>query len=109
PAAEAPSGRLEAALAQAKELWNALAGDMWNEIRQLVRVRSVQHPESLLLSPTETFYARENLKLRLLSARLSLLARKESTLRSDLVGAQATINRYFDTSARQTKAVQALL
>jgi uroporphyrin-3 C-methyltransferase/uroporphyrinogen III methyltransferase/synthase len=109
-AAVPPSaGLLAGLLASVKDKWNALAGEMWGEVRQLVRVRTVQTPEALLLAPTEAYYARENLKLRLLGARLALLSRNESAFRSDLADAQGVIARYFDTSARQTQAVQALL
>ena len=82
---------------------------MWNEIRQLVRVRTVETPDALLLSPTQAYYARENLKLRLLNARLALLSRNESAFRSDLIAAQDTIARYFDTRAKQTQTAQAML
>jgi uroporphyrin-3 C-methyltransferase/uroporphyrinogen III methyltransferase/synthase len=75
-------------------------------MRQLVRVRNVETSDALLLSPTQAYYARENLKLRLLNARLALLGRNEAAFRSDLVSAQDTINKYFDTRAKQTQAVQ---
>jgi uroporphyrin-3 C-methyltransferase/uroporphyrinogen III methyltransferase/synthase len=89
--------------------WQSFSSEMWTEVRQLIRVRTVDTPDALLLSPTQAYYARENLKLRLLSARLALLSRNESAFRSDLAAAQDTINRYFDTRARQTQAAQALL
>jgi uroporphyrin-3 C-methyltransferase/uroporphyrinogen III methyltransferase/synthase len=92
-----------------KEKWRGFSEDMWNEMRQLVQVRRVNTPEALLLSPGEAYYARENLKLRLLSARLSLLSRNENAFRSDLAAAQDTIKRYFDGRARQTQATLALL
>jgi uroporphyrin-3 C-methyltransferase len=72
-------------------------------------VRQVETPDALLLSPTQAYYARENLKLRLLNARLALLSRNESAFRSDLIAAQDTIAKYFDTRARQTQTAQALL
>ena len=93
----------------AQDKWNALASEIWGEVRQLVRVRTVQNPEALLLAPTEAYYARENLKLRLLGARLALLSRNESAFRSDLAGAQAAIARYFDPAARQTQTLQNVL
>ena len=61
-----------------------------------------------MLSPTQAYYARENLKLRLLNARLGLLSRNESAFRSDLIVAEETITKYFDTRAKQTQAVQTL-
>ena len=82
---------------------------MWGEVRQLIRVRSVDVPDALLLSPTQAYYARENLKLRLLNARLALLSRNESAFRSDLIASQESITRYFDTRARQTQTAQTLL
>lgn len=95
--------------ARVKDGWQSLSNEMWNEIRQLVRVRNVETPDALLLSPTQAYYARENLKLRLLNARLALLSRNESAFRSDLIAAQDTIAKYFDTRAKQTQTVQALL
>jgi uroporphyrin-3 C-methyltransferase len=89
--------------------WQSFSNELWAEVRQLIRVRTVDTPDALLLSPTQAYYARENLKLRLLSARLALLSRNESAFRSDLAAAQDTINRYFDTRARQTQSAQALL
>lgn len=92
-----------------KDVSQSLSNEMWNEIRQLVRVRSVETPDALLLSPTQAYYARENLKLRLLNARLALLSRNESAFRSDLIAAQDTIAKYFDTRARQTQTAQTML
>lgn len=92
-----------------KNKWQSFSTELWGEIQQLVRVREVDNPDALLLSPSQAFYARENLKLRLLSARLGLLSRNESAFRSDMVAAQETINRYFDTRAKQTQNVQAML
>jgi uroporphyrin-3 C-methyltransferase len=96
-------------LAMVSEKWNRLSTEMWKEVRQLVQIRNVETPEALLLSPTEAFYARENLKLRLLNARLALLSRNETAFRSDLKAAQDAIVKYFDTRARHTQTVQAQL
>lgn len=89
--------------------WQSFSTEMWDELKQLIRVRDVAHPDALLLSPTQAYYVRENLKLRLLNARLALLSRNESAFRSDMIAAQDTIARYFDTRAKQTQTVQALL
>jgi uroporphyrin-3 C-methyltransferase/uroporphyrinogen III methyltransferase/synthase len=86
------------------EYWHRWTSDLWHDIRDLVRVRTVSSPEALLLSPGEAFFARENLKLRLLNARLALLSRNDAAFRSDLIEADRALVRYFDTRARQTKA-----
>jgi len=93
----------------AKARWDSWSSEMWAEVRQLIRIRKVDTPDALLLSPTQSYYVRENLKLRLLSARLALLSRNDAAFRSDLIVAQDTIERYFDTRARQTQTVQKLL
>jgi len=89
--------------------WQSLSAEMWGELKQLVRVRSVDTPDALLLSPTQAYYARENLKLRLLNARLALLSRNEFAFRNDLSASQDTIAKYFDTRAKQVQTAQALL
>lgn len=96
-------------LAKLENLWQSWSSEIWTEIRQLIRVRDVDTSEALLLSPSQAYFVRENLKLRLLNARLALLARNESVFRSDLIAAQDLVAKYFDTRAKQTQTVQALL
>lgn len=92
-----------------KNMWHKASTEMWGDVQQLIRIRDVTVPDALLLSPTQAYYARENLKLRLLNARLALLSRNESAFRSDLGAAQDAIAKYFDTQAKRTQTVQGLL
>jgi uroporphyrin-3 C-methyltransferase len=96
-------------LAKLQSTWNGWSSEMWTDVRQLIRVRSVDTPDALMLSPGESYFLRENLKLRLLNARMALLSRNEAAFRADLLAAQEALVRYFDTRARQTQTVQALL
>lgn len=106
-AAEAPQ---PASLAErAQETWRAWSDEMWTEVRQLIRVRSVEEPAALMVSPSQAYFLRENLKLRLLNARLALLSRNETAFRGDLAAAQDALLKYFDTRARSTQAAQAQL
>jgi uroporphyrin-3 C-methyltransferase len=89
--------------------WRNWSEEMWDDVRQLIRVRSVNTPEALMLSPDQNYFVRENLKLRLLNARLALLSRDETTFASDLAAAQQTLDKYFDTRARSTQQAQAAL
>ncbi|HVL36193.1 MAG TPA: uroporphyrinogen-III C-methyltransferase [Burkholderiales bacterium] len=82
--------------------WGRLAAEVWGELRQLVVVRHADSREPPLLAPTHEYFLRENLRLRLLNARLSLLARDEAGYREDLRVAQAWIQRYFDPRSRHT-------
>ncbi|HWW72470.1 MAG TPA: uroporphyrinogen-III C-methyltransferase [Duganella sp.] len=89
--------------------WTGWSTEMWTDVRQLIRVRSVETPDALMLSPTQAYFLRENLKLRLLNARMALLSRNEAAFRADLIAAQEALVKYFDTRARNTQTVQALL
>jgi uroporphyrin-3 C-methyltransferase len=82
--------------------WRRLATEVWNELRQLVIVRQINTPEPPLLPPTEAYFVRENLRLRLLNARLSLLTRDEAGYREDLRTARTWIRRYFDPRSKAT-------
>jgi uroporphyrin-3 C-methyltransferase len=86
-----------------------VANDFWFRFTQLVRVRDVKEPDALLLAPTQTYFIRENVKLRLLNARLALLARQEGIYRSDLARTREAIQKYFDGRSRQVQAALALL
>jgi uroporphyrin-3 C-methyltransferase len=86
-----------------------LGGEVWRELRQLVVVRRVDTPEPPLLPPQQAWFLRENLKLRLLNARLALLTRDEAGYREDLRTAQSWIQRYFDARARGSQAALAQL
>jgi len=79
------------------------------EARNLVRVSRVETPEAALLSPEQSFFLRENFKLKLLNARLGLLARQIDSARSDLADAEAMLKKYFQANARKTQAAAALL
>ncbi len=80
-----------------------------NEARKLLRVSRIEQPEAALLSPEQGFFLRENLKLKLLNARLALLARQPEASRADLAAAAAALGKYFDASARKTQAAAGLL
>jgi uroporphyrin-3 C-methyltransferase len=80
-----------------------------DEMRGLVRVSRIEEPEAALLSPEQTFFLKENLKLKLLNARLGLLSRQIDSSRSDLATAALSLRRYFDASSRKTQIAVTLL
>jgi len=91
------------------QTWRNWTEEMWDDIRQLIRVRSVNTPDALMLSPDQRYFVRENLKLRLLNARMALLSRDEGTFGDDLTAARQTLDKYFDTRARTTQQAQTAL
>lgn len=74
--------------------------DLWHEIKQLVQIREVDSGDPALLAPQQSYFVRENLKLRLLSARTSLIARDEANYREDLKRSREMLTRYFDPKAK---------
>ncbi len=86
-----------------------LASSAWSELRSLVRITRIDQPEAMLVAPDQAFFLKENLKLRLLNARLSLLARQFDAAQGDLRWAQGAIDRYFDRSSKRTQGVSELL
>ena len=97
-------------LASDAKAWaTRLLGSVWREASKLLRVSRIDQPEAALLAPDQGFFLRENLKLRLLNARMGLLSRQTDTARADLGVADAWIGKYFDGSARKTQGAVQLL
>ncbi|RYY58133.1 MAG: hypothetical protein EOO24_62130, partial [Comamonadaceae bacterium] len=76
--------------------WERARDTLLEEARGLVRVSRIDQPDAVLLAPEQATFLRENLKLKLLNVRLSLLARQTDTARADLATAIAALNKYFD-------------
>ncbi len=100
-----PAGGNENVAANSTEQgWRLLIAEMWHDMLSLVRIERIDTPETPLLAPEQAFFLRENLKLRLLGARLALLARDQATYRADLAAAVDWSARYFDTAVPSVAA-----
>jgi uroporphyrin-3 C-methyltransferase len=108
PASEAEGWveRVSRELARASRFF---ADNIWSEIRSLVRITPIAHPEAMLVAPDQVFFLRENLKLRLLNARLALMARQFDAAQADLKWAQGAVERYFDRGSKRTQIAADLL
>jgi uroporphyrin-3 C-methyltransferase len=111
PAARAASAPVAASgwTAAVSDRWNSAWQQLWGETRTLVRVTRIDHPEAMLLAPEQAFFLRENLKLRLLNARLAVLSRQFDAVQTDVQSAQQALDRYFDRSSRRTGVAGDLL
>ena len=89
--------------------WVRLGVVVSDEVRNLVRVSRIENPDAALLTPEQSFFLRENLKLKLLNARLGLLSRQIESVRSDLAAASVSVGKYFDASSRKTQTASAQL
>ncbi len=78
--------------------WRRLAGEVWQDVRRLIRIERIDRPEPPLLTPEQSFFLRENLRLKLLTARIALLQRDESTYHADLRATEDWLKRHFDTT-----------
>lgn len=75
---------------------HAFALRLWQQMQALVQVRRLDTPEAALLAPEQSYFLRQNLKLRLLSARIALSARDQASFTIDLRAAKGWIMTYFD-------------
>lgn len=77
--------------------------DAWHKsvagLKNMVEVRHLEHPDAMLLSAEQVFYVRENLRLRLLSARIALMQRQGEVYQQDLALAEQAVKQYFDGSS----------
>ena len=89
--------------------WLRVLQVVGDEAGKLLRISRIERPEAALLSPEQSFFVRENFKLRLLNARLGLLARQLESARADMAAASTALFHYFDPAARKTQAAAGLL
>lgn len=103
PARGAKSERVTRASDESQSSVQGLAqrlfADIWQEMRQLIRIQRVDKSDPALLAPDQVYFLRENLRLRLLGARLALLQRDARTYRADLMQVRDLLQRYFDGGA----------
>ena len=92
-----------------KVWWREVTTGIGQQLTSLVQVRRIDNADAMLVTPDQGYFVRENLKLRLLSARLALLSRNQTTLKSDLQAAQAALTRYFDNTSKKTQTVVELV
>jgi len=96
-------------VSESQGFWGRFGGEVWSELRSLVRIQVMDKSDPTLLAPGQAYFLRENLRLRLLSARLALLARDQATFREDIRVASAWVARWFDTRSKPAQTLQAAL
>ena len=86
--------------------WLSFLRGTWEDVKSLVRIEVSDRAAAPLVPASQQYFLRENLRLRLLAARVALLSRDEASFKSDIAASNAWVKKYFDTRA---KAVQALV
>ena len=89
----------------AESLWARMTSVVWSEVRQLIRVQRLDDSDQGLLTPEQSYFLRENLKLRLMHARLALMQRNDAVFRADLKVAAGWMNRYFDVRQKRVSSM----
>ena len=103
----ASAQKLAGASESTEGLLSRIAAEIWSELKSLVRIQVMDGTEPGLVAPSQAFFLRENLKLRMLNARLALLSRDEATFREDIKTASAWLSRWFDARSKATQAAAA--
>ncbi len=106
---ELPVERVTAKVRGDEPPFARLGREIWLDMKQLVRIQNMENPDAPLLSPPQAYFLRENLRLRLLSARIALLRRDEVTYKADLKAVDAWLRRYFDVKAKSTQTALEIL
>ena len=88
-----------------QQIWLAVRA----ESGKLVRVSQIAHPDAVLASPEQIFFLRENLKLRVLNARMGVLSRQFGSAKSDLATVNADLRKYTDAGTPAAKQAFSLL
>lgn len=84
--------------------FSRFGSDLWSELKSLIQIRKMDAPEPPLLAPSQAYFLRENLKLRLMNARLALAMRDDAGFREDMRVSQVWVKRYFDTRSKPAAA-----
>ena len=79
----------------------------WNNtselVKSMVEVRKLDNNDAMLIGAEQVFYLRENLRLRLLDARLALLQHNSEVYQHGLAAIEETVKRYFDVQSPNTQ------
>jgi uroporphyrin-III C-methyltransferase len=83
-------------------------GNFLQDLRSLVNLKRLD-AEVVLLAPEQAYFLRENLRIRLLGARLALIAKDEHSFKSDLKAASAWVAKYFIAADPAVSSLLAVL
>jgi len=89
--------------------WRRTLREVWDEIRALVRIEVADRAAAPLVPPQQQYFLRENLRLRLVAARVALVSNDVKGFQTDVTAANGWIRKYFDTRAKPVQAVTATL
>jgi uroporphyrin-3 C-methyltransferase len=87
-----------AASAESEErTWRTLLHDLWQGIKNAVRIRRSDEPVAALLPPEEEYFLYENLRLKLEQGRLALVQGRGEVYQQSLTEARSWLTSHFAT------------
>jgi uroporphyrin-3 C-methyltransferase len=86
-----------------------LTGEAWHELHDVIRIERIDRQEMPLISPSQAFFLREALRLRLVSARVALLAHEEASFKADARQCMQWLQQYFNEKDRKVSQALATL
>ena len=92
------------AVSQAGSFWSRAWENTAALLKTLVEVRTLDTNDAMLIAPEQAYFVRENLRLRLLDARVALLQHNGEVYQNDLGAIETTIKQYFDVNSPNAQA-----
>jgi uncharacterized protein HemX len=77
-----------------------LFANIWLELTSLVRIRSINNPDSITLSKNEEWFVKENLKLLLNQAKLAAYNKNQQDFNNYIQQIKIYSNRYIDKTTK---------
>ena len=107
--AESDAPREDGAGQSVSKNWRQVAEQMWDDVQGLVVIR--RHDKTLmpLLTPEQQWFLRQNLRLKLESARLALIDRDQQLYQASIRTAKDWVSKFFDQDAAGVGAMEAQL
>ena len=85
-------------LERGRQIALAIAQDIWQAIRGLIRVQRLDRAEAGLIAPEQKVFLQQGLRLLLLDARHALIMRNTVVYQQTLMQARAWISKYADST-----------
>lgn len=102
-------GQVQPSTQQDPNTWRRLVREIWQELKGMIQLERLDQSTPPLLPPEQRFFLRENIRLRLLGARLALLQRDESTFLREIETAKNWLTQFYDAKDPRTRYILAQL
>ena len=83
--------------------WQEILNGLQSLLADVIRIRRVENPEAVFLTPEQGTLVAERLRLRLISARFALISRQDKLLESDIAQSLKILEQAFDTEHERVR------